>query len=122
MGVYTVTQEIALEIQIQPCGHYAVLPPDRWKKLRETGETFWCAYGHPWVFLDSDNIRLRKELATAQEEFNATRQKLAQNEALLLATEKRRDRRSKAGLCQHCRRHFLNVERHVAGQHSEIKT
>lgn len=117
MSRLTVTKTQTLAVWETWCGHWIAVSPDRQKTLMATGEIFWCPYGHQSIFSEPENDRLRLELAKAEERANAESTKRQQTEAMLTAVQKSRKRRSEAGLCQYCRRHFVNMERHHASKH-----
>jgi hypothetical protein len=45
------------------CAAQVVLTPETEKRLRETGDSFYCPNGHPMVFRPSKNSELKEELA-----------------------------------------------------------
>ena len=122
MATFIVKEEIALDVRPTWCGHYVALPPSRWQHLRETGETFWCPYGHQAVFQVTEVTRLTLELAQAQEVANFARQ--SEKTALLMLeaeqkVKQRLLRRIKAGICPHCHRTFQQLARHMESKHRE---
>ena len=124
MAQVSVIETVALEIRLLGCGHYAVLPPDRWTRLMQTGEQLWCPYGLAVSYTETENARLRKQLGTAQEVANSARQ-AEKTTLLMLEAEQRAKqrllRRVKAGVCPHCHRTFQQVARHMASKHPEQK-
>lgn len=87
--------------------------------IQRKGTTFYCPNGHGQVYAGKTDA---EKLREAEERNLSLRQRLDQAEADAAAKKKeiaRMKRRAKAGLCQFCRRHFVNVERHVERKHPE---
>ena len=118
--------EVVLDsLECAHCGIDFALPQNFIEQRRDDGKTFWCPSGHGNVFGDS----LQKQLVAEQDrnvalqaDLDRTRRARLQAETAVLDKTKeiaRMQRRSRAGVCQLCHRHFVNVEQHVATKHPE---
>lgn len=118
----TITKSTVLEVRESGCGHWVALEKSRWEYLEQTGEGFWCPFGHNRAYLDPENRRLQRQLTEAQEVANRSRQgeivALKMLDAERKAT-KRLLRRVNAGVCIHCHRTFKQLARHMASKHQE---
>ncbi len=101
------------------CGVQYALP----KKLddqRVRDKTWtYCPNGHQQHYLgktpEAERDEARRELRLQRE----ANERLA-NDAMNQAKEiKRLKRHASAGLCSFCRRHFVNLERHVKSKHKQ---
>lgn len=110
-----VTKAVKLEVWETWCGHWVALPPARVVTLRQTGETFWCPYGHGAVFAEPEVERLRERLADAQEKANVSAQQAAAAEGSL----SRLNKRVHVGVCPHCHRTFKQLARHMQNKHEK---
>ena len=122
MTTMVVTETVKLVVDTGWCGHHVALAASRWEYFRNTGETFWCPYGHPTVFKDPENARLKKALTEAQEIANSAR--LRETTALKMldverAAQNRLLRRVQAGVCPHCHRTFQQLARHMLSKHQQ---
>lgn len=102
------------------------------KKRRDDGGTFYCPNGHGAVFRKStaqierdkreaaerEAQRLRDRLVAEANEREALRRRHAATKGQLTKARKRAD----AGVCQHCKRSFANVARHVTHMHPEVQS
>lgn len=132
----------ALEIAIKltaldcaTCGVIYAIPDDLEKRARADGSNFYCPNGHSQVFTQNERDKLREKLRKAEAERDRQAQAAEFNreawgeeirrrqevERSLSATKgqvTKLRKRATAGVCPFgCRRHFTNVERHVATQH-----
>ena len=115
-GTITVTRTIEVESCVT-CGTPFGVEEQLLDRLKRDKTYYYCPNGHTQHYMGKS---FSAQLADAQEQANAATQKTRQLEELLKAVEARRDRRSKWGMCQHCHRHFQNVERHMGSKHPEI--
>ncbi len=134
MSVTTVkTLGTTLEIRECPeCGVTYGAPERFFESRRSDGKTFYCPNGHSLSWHETDADRLRKQLKAAQD--NARYYQDRMSEA---RQERDAEKRSKAaikgqltktkkrvsnGVCPCCNRHFVNLERHMHGQHPDYGT
>jgi hypothetical protein len=104
------------------CGIVFAMPLEVNKRLRTKGGTFYCPNGHSQVYTEPDIEVLKRKLRASEDKANVLEYQL--NGALDdLASKKKELRQVKrkvnAGLCPYCRRHFVNLERHVHTKHPE---
>lgn len=106
------------------CGCLFALTSDMQKRLRnKPGETFYCPRGHAQYYTGKTEEqkqreraeRLERQLANRDEDLRSARASLIATKGQLTKAKKRAD----AGICQHCKRSFANVSRHVAHMHPE---
>lgn len=96
------------------------------KRLRDGGHWF-CPNGHSLIFTETEADKAKAEADKLRHE----RDQLLQNEAWWsdqLKTErkaktalKRQLKRVGNGVCPCCNRSFVNLQRHMAGQHPEFE-
>lgn len=128
MTTYTLTPEVTLVThQCGECGITFAMPQHFRDEKRENGTPFYCPNGHPRVFTESENTRLRRQLETAQKrqgwaEARETherdqRQAAERSNSALRGVVTRTKKRAAAGVCQCCNRTFQDVARHMTSQH-----
>ena len=104
------------------CGIVFAMPQQVNERLRTKGGTFYCPNGHSQVYTEPDIEILKKKLR-AYENQNAQLENQLNGALDNLATSRKEMRRLKrhvnTGLCPYCRRHFVNLERHVHTKHPE---
>lgn len=82
----------------------------------EKQEGIYCPLGHIWVFSGEPRVKvLGRQLAEAEAQLTATRDQLAAAER----EQGRERKRAARGVCPCCKRSFVNVARHVHGQHPD---
>ncbi len=109
------------------CGVPFAMPESLMKQRRYDGERFYCPNGHSLVYKDSDQSRLERRAKRAEEEaralrdsYNEVRMDLAQekrSKAAIKGQLTKTKKRVGNGVCPCCNRHFVNLERHMKGQH-----
>lgn len=107
------------------CGVAFGITQDLEHRRREDHDTFYCPHGHPNVFrgkTEAEKLReekrlLERRLANKDEDLRSTRASLVATRGQLTKTRKR----VANGVCPCCNRSFVNVQRHIAGQHPEFK-
>lgn len=107
------------------CGIVFAMPQQANERLRTKGGTFYCPNGHSQVYTEPDIEVLKRKLRASENRASNLEYQL--NGALDdLATKKKELRsvkkRVNAGTCIHCRRHFVNLERHMKTKHAEELT
>ena len=96
---------------------------DDFEQRKLQGGNWYCPNGHSIVFNESFETKLRQ----AEAENTRIRQNLLLTEQAASSAERREreakkeiariKHRASAGLCNHCNRHFANIERHVKSKH-----
>jgi hypothetical protein len=139
MGKSTITvsrQQIpyTTELETLSCGECEIpfaIPSSRHRKLRETGEYFWCPNGHRICYSEGQNDKLRRQLADSQ----AIRSSLSA--ALTAETDQRKaaERKSSArkgvitrmrgklaqGKCTECDTDFPDLAGHMHEAHPDFE-
>jgi ABC-type siderophore export system fused ATPase/permease subunit len=83
----------------------------------------YCPLGHIWIITGKSDLdkereraeRLARQLANAEEDARSERASHIATKGQLTRARKRADR----GVCQHCKRSFVNVARHVETCHPD---
>lgn len=126
----TLTYETTLESTVcGGCGVQFAMPSWLLAQLRAHGETFYCPNGHQQCFRESETKKLQKELARERARLDQTRAELTEKNRQLAHTGRRltatqgvvtrtKNRVSK-GVCPCCKRHFLQLQRHMRSKHPE---
>ena len=126
-----VIQSVAINAHDCPsCGVIYGIAEDYEKRRREDGATWYCPNGHT-VTYNGTRQQLEKKLAQAED-----RLKAEQGWAAVLSGKLETERKGHAatkgqltktrnrvakGLCMVCRRHFMNVQRHMETQHTDAE-
>jgi hypothetical protein len=122
------------EIQCGQCGGvYALAENYRREKQQQGG--FWnCPYCRcSWGYGEGENARLKKQLAQEKHNAEQTQARLRQEAEFAANRASIAERRRAAmkgqvtriknrvgkGVCPCCRRHFVNLQRHMQGQHPD---
>lgn len=125
----TITLDVKLVLEeCCNCGMAWAMPERFQRKMRETRQTFYCPAGHAQQYVgETDAERANKDAekykrlwqderryaAAVVAERNTARRELKTTRAQLTKTKKR----VQNGVCPCCNRHFVNLERHMHGQH-----
>lgn len=132
----TMTYNVTLTV-LECCScHVTFAIPETWdKSLRESHAIFYCPGGHGQSYNGPTEAQKLRAKLKESEEYRANtsrRLQMAEANALavrdqLAATQRsltghkaantRIKNRIAAGVCPCCNRHFVNVERHMTGQH-----
>jgi hypothetical protein len=116
----TLTYTGQLSVEVCWCGIHHAVPTELVEMQRrqfrdgERQTDIYCPLGHMWIRAgEGQAIRLQRALDEAKTQLVATRDQLqaAEREAA------RQRRRAAKGICPCCKRSFVNVTRHLAGQH-----
>jgi hypothetical protein len=111
-----------LSVEVCWCGIHHAVPTELVEMQRRQFRDglrqvdIYCPLGHAWVRAgEGEATRLKRELAERQAQLVATRDQLAAAER----EASRARKRAAKGICPCCKRSFVNVARHVAGQHPD---
>lgn len=102
------------------CSVALAIPEDLYGWAMVTGGGVYCPLGHSFVYSDSENEKLKRELKWAKDRAASDRARADQVEASLRATKghvTRLRKRTLAGECPVCGQHLRDLQRHVARQH-----
>ena len=121
----TATLERTVTLETHGCGVCGITfaaPEDWWRERRADGATFYCPNGHPRVYRETDVQRLTNQLAAERrnKKFYEDRwlQEKRSKAAIKGQLTKTRNRVAN-GVCPCCSRTFVDLGRHMAGQHPE---
>lgn len=130
----TITETRTVEFIIDDCLRCGVefgLLKTFEQQRRTDGREFWCPNGHSLVYKNSAMDKLKDDLKRTQDDIAFWRQRAAAETTAREAAERQRAaakgqltkamNRIQNGVCPHCNRHFVNVERHMANKHSEVE-
>lgn len=117
------------------CGIPFGMPQSYDTEFRRTRKNFYCPNGHPQHYLEeSAEDKLRRELAQANDRLvlrqqtidrlTSEKDTLERSNRSVRAHAKRIKTRASAGVCpvDGCRRHFQNLQQHIANKHPSWKT
>ena len=109
------------------CAVPIAVPQQRYQKLRESGESFWCINGHSQSYRTTtvdelkkqlENERKRREWAERGKELaNAATNRACRSAASYKGKLKHVQAHLGGGLCPCCRRSFENLRRHMETKH-----
>ncbi len=104
------------------CGVTFALPESLRDNLyaKRRGATFYCPNGHGQSYTGKPDA---EKLAEAERRNLSLRQQLDQVEADAARKGKQLAslrKRVKNGVCPRCRRHFMNVQRHISNKHPDF--
>lgn len=112
------------------CGIHMAIPSDLESIARRNkGHTVYCPLGHKFIYSNTTEEKLeeaKQALKREQKRRLATAELLEHEERSHAATKGHVTRKKKQlqrignGVCPCCRRHFVNLERHMKGQHPEF--
>lgn len=91
--------------------------------LRDHSRNFYCPNGHGQVYAgETEEQKLKRRVKWAEDSAASARARADQAEASLRTTKghvTRLRNRARAGVCPFgCKRHFTDLERHVASKHA----
>lgn len=108
------------------CGiHHAI--PSELRKQQEKHKDFavYCPLGHRYVIAgETEAEKYRRLYESTRDRETAVRAALDQTQRSLSATRgvlTKTRKRIGNGVCPECRRHFVNVDRHMATQHQRLE-
>ncbi|GAA4681275.1 hypothetical protein [Phytohabitans rumicis] len=111
------------------CGVVFGLSEGHHRQLRRTGQRFFCPNGHSQSYTETEADRLRKQLATVEQQRDRARANATHYQDQAEATERvlratrgqvtKLKKRVANGVCPCCNRSFANLARHMAGQHPD---
>jgi uncharacterized protein YdaU (DUF1376 family) len=122
----TPTLSLHKTLTIVECGMCAIdfaMPATMHEKCVKDGSDFWCPNGHKIHYYETDNKRLKQQLAWARDETARARAARDQAEATTRAVKghnTRLKKRAAAGVCPCCNRTFKQLARHMKSQHPEF--
>jgi hypothetical protein len=103
------------------CGIPYAIPEALYNQAHERGKSIYCPVGHAWHYTESTEQKLKRE----REKTARVQAQLDQAEASLVAQKgvatklRKKVARAENGVCPHCNRSFVNLQRHVKTKHPE---
>ncbi|MCK5235902.1 MAG: hypothetical protein KAR06_02865 [Deltaproteobacteria bacterium] len=120
------TVQIGIQLEEETCitcGIVFAIPEGFRRALKTSHKPFFCPSGHEMYYPGKTEAeKLRKELTEEQkraDELRAENYRLGRQRDGALETITRMKKRANAGVCPHCRRHFVNVEKHIHTKHKD---
>lgn len=129
MGTRTITYTGSLVVTSCWCGIQLAIPNDLYDFAKRKGQNVYCPLGHSFVYGDTKYKQLEREAEEARAQLARERARRDQAEAeaehqkarargykgAMVQTKKR----AAKGVCPvpGCRRHFVDVQRHVESKH-----
>jgi len=127
VNTITIKQTFSIETCCT-CGVPFGIESDHQRHLRNTGASFYCPNGHKQHYTDTQDEKIRRleqRLAAEagnrrhlNEQFERERRRHAATKGQLTKTRKR----VSGGVCPCCNRSFVDLARHMAGQHPDYVT
>lgn len=120
------TVEVTIELSVIHCAECSMAfgVPDRFETdRRRDHRAFYCPAGHSNVFqAETEEEKLRRILQVRTTQYEDKRREVEDLKRRREADERRAAKarqRAGAGVCpvEGCKRHFLNVKRHMAAKH-----
>jgi hypothetical protein len=112
------------------CGIVYAIAKNRDRILRENGETFFCPNGHAQVVCETIVQKLERDLARERAAHDQSKARIRQereraeqiqrSERAIRGAKTRQENRISKGVCPCCRRHFTNIQRHMATKHPKF--
>lgn len=105
------------------CGVDFAMSDDLHSRRRSDGRSFWCTNGHEQHFTETDAQRLAKvqrqlqDARTLQTHLRDQRDAAERSASAYKGQVTRIKKRVGNGVCPCCKRSFVNLQRHMAGQH-----
>ena len=132
MDTMTYTGVLAV-VNCCTCGMTFAMPGDFKQRRRDDHEWFYCPAGHEQHYAGkSDAEKLRDELARKERAlvWERSRRDMAQAEAKHMravanghkGAHQRTKNRVAKGVCPCCNRSFVNLAKHMSGQHPDYST
>lgn len=123
--IVVLSTQVALEVKECPvCGVTYGIPEMLANRRHRDGGNWFCPNGHSLSYTETEVDKLRKQLNIANSDASFFRQQRdGALDQLSDKTKKLRNikRRIYAGVCPECKRHFVNLERHMKTKHSRRK-
>jgi hypothetical protein len=105
------------------CGIAFAIPDALHTQAYNNGKTFYCPLGHPIVYSETEAQRVTRKLVAEERRTASLLAQLDQVKASHSATKgqltKARNRAAR-GVCQCCKRSFVDVARHMETQHPDF--
>lgn len=129
----TVTETKVAEFVVEECctcGLEFAMTRRYERERRRDGAWWHCPNGHPQHYTEEQSKaeKLQAQLKQAQDDIAWWRTREAEEQAARERAERQRAaakgqltkalKRIQNGVCPHCNRHFVNVERHMANKHA----
>lgn len=120
---HAIQQQVTLEVEYCcDCGIPFAMPDYLQRRLRQSGDSFYCPKGHGQHYAKSEVDRLREKLAEQTRETTAAYERAGQASKERDAAKReltRMKRRAKAGVCPCCNRTFQQLARHMNAKHPD---
>lgn len=124
MAVYVVQINKTMQtMKCGECGAVFAVAEEFYQECRDHGKSWYCPNGHCRHFCEPEVDRLRRRLAAQVAQNDQCRAKIRDLELSrsgLRGHLTRIKRRVSNGVCPCCRRHFVNLERHMRGMHPDF--
>lgn len=122
MSTYTVNHTVSLNVWECPsCGVVYGITSEFANAVKNRHGSYYCPNGHSLSWKDSEADILRRKLDSARMDVDWYKSRASEAEGSLRATRgvvTKLRKRVTNGVCPFgCRRHFANLQRHVASKH-----
>lgn len=123
MSTITLTSHITYEVQTcANCGTHFAITERFAEARREDGQKFYCPNGHNLSWADTELDKVRRWLARSEGNRRAAEERTKREKKAHAATKGKLTKTKKRvgnGVCPCCNRSFVNLARHMKGQHPD---
>jgi ssDNA-binding Zn-finger/Zn-ribbon topoisomerase 1 len=121
---HTFSEQVTLiKLDCPACGVTFAMPELLRQNRIDKGGNFWCPNGHSLDYGESTVAKLRKQLESAKigAIHEADQRRAAERSAAAARGQVTKlKNRAAAGICPCCKRHFVNLERHMGTKHPDF--
>ena len=113
------------------CGVSFGIPSDLYKRLKATGNWFYCPNGHSQHYTETTEQKLRREIEkevqrrqwaeSSRDDAQKRAQRAERRTAAFKGVVTKVKRRVGNGVCPCCTRSFSNLQRHMKSKHPHFK-
>lgn len=113
------------------CGINVGIPDNLYRRAKQEGADLHCPLGHVFVFEETDLDRTKQRLEEEERRRRMAQERADRERTRADTAERRRvaqkgattrlANRVKNGTCPCCKRHFVQLERHMANRHPDYR-
>lgn len=107
------------------CGMDFAMSDEFRERMLSSGKWFYCPAGHSQHYTDTTVMRLKRRVATLDQEADELREKVREQKKKTASAKGQTTRaknRAKRGVCLYCHRTVKQMKKHVEDKHPEKVT